>query len=241
MEGPGVKVISERLKFLEGCKITDVFGNTKKIDINDLMNKRILEIKSHGKNLLIKIENIGYLRIHFLMYGSYSINEKKREDKYIRLGFKACNNTIYFYNCSVSIWKDVKVYGQDILDEKYDINKTYEILKDYDGYICDALLDQNIFPGVGNIIKVEALFRSKIHPLSIVRNIPKEKLIELIKEVRNFSIIFYNVRKNNGILKKYLLCYNKKKCYYCGNKLVRKRTGNKNRISYYCEKCQILY
>ena len=32
--------------------------------------------------------------------------------------------------------------------------------------ICDALLDQQIFSGVGNIIKNEVFYRVKIHPRS---------------------------------------------------------------------------
>ena len=30
--------------------------------------------------------------------------------------------------------------------------------------VCDALLDQTVFAGVGNIIKNEVLFRTGVHP-----------------------------------------------------------------------------
>ena len=42
--------------------------------------------------------------------------------------------------------------------------------------VCDALLDQNVFAGVGNIIKNEVLFRIRVHPLSTVGALPAAKL-----------------------------------------------------------------
>ncbi len=49
--------------------------------------------------------------------------------------------------------------------------------------ICDALLDQEIFAGSGNIIKNESLFMARIHPESICYQIPDEQLKELLKDV----------------------------------------------------------
>ncbi|MEM5829896.1 MAG: DNA-formamidopyrimidine glycosylase family protein [Candidatus Aenigmatarchaeota archaeon] len=241
MEGPGVKVISEKLKFLNDCIIEEVGGNSKKIEKEKLVGKKIKNVFSYGKNLLIEIENKRYIKIHFLMYGSYSIDKKTKDDKYIRLYIKTCNRTVYFYNCSVNFLDKIDFKGQDILSETYDYTKALNDLKNYDGYICDALLDQNIFPGIGNIIKVEALFRAKIHPLSLVKNIPDKNLLKLIKEAREFSKIFYTCRQKGERLKKYLLCYGKRICPICGNKITIRRTGVKDRISYYCEECQKLY
>ncbi|BFI73474.1 hypothetical protein YN1_4610 [Nanoarchaeota archaeon] len=81
----------------------------------------------------------------------------------------------------------------------------------------------------------------KYIPESISKNIPEEKLIELLNNVRNFSIEFYNIRKENKRLKDILLCYRKRYCYYCGNKIKINKSGKRNRINFYCEKCQIKY
>lgn len=39
-----------------------------------------------------------------------------------------------------------------------------EVKKQRDRMLCDVLLDQKVLPGVGNIIKNEALFDSGLHP-----------------------------------------------------------------------------
>ena len=41
-----------------------------------------------------------------------------------------------------------------------------------DTLVCDALLDQDLFAGVGNIIKNEVLFRTRVHPESTIGDLP---------------------------------------------------------------------
>ncbi|MGB9824719.1 MAG: DNA-formamidopyrimidine glycosylase family protein [Candidatus Hydrothermia bacterium] len=241
MEGPGVKVISERLKFLEGATITSIVGNSKKVNKDEFPGKTIELVFSHGKNLIIKVEKVGNLRVHFLMYGSFSINKVIKNEKYLRLGIKTTRGDVYFYNCAVDLHKDLPFRGQDILLENYDEEESLQRLKSFRGLICDALLDQDLFPGVGNIIKVEALFRSRIHPESETNRIPEDKLRELIRKTREFSYIFYDFRKKGYSLKENLTIYAKKYCIFCGSHVKRKKTGTKNRISYFCETCQYKY
>jgi formamidopyrimidine-DNA glycosylase len=95
--------------------------------------------------------------------------------------------------------------------------------------------------GVGNIIKNEALFLAKVHPLSIIEKIPENVLRNIILQTRNFSLKFLETRLNNESLKKYLNVYRIKNCKYCNNNIKIKKLGKLNRISFYCEKCQILY
>ncbi len=53
-----------------------------------------------------------------------------------------------------------------------------------DTLVCDALLDQNVFAGVGNIIKNEVLFRIGVHPLSTIGGLPVAKLQAMVREAR---------------------------------------------------------
>lgn len=241
MEGPGVKVIAERLRFLEGKKILDVCGNTKKVDLTLLPGNVIEKVFSHGKNLILKVGDRGFIRIHFLMYGSFSVNKITKSEKQIRFGFKTQDSSIYFYNCAVNFTNNVTFKGQDILDTFYNVEMIANMIKDLKTSIGDLLLDQDLFPGVGNIIRVEGLFRSRVHPASVVKNIPREKIYEIIEKTREFSLIFYEFRKKGYKLKENLVCYGKKQCIYCGGPIIRRKLGERRRIVYYCENCQKLY
>jgi len=148
---------------------------------------------------------------------------------------------VFFYNCSVNTLREYRMKIEDILDENWKADKVLEIIKKDKRAICDVLLDQDILPGVGNIIKVESLFSAKIHPESTTNQIPEEMLLGLLKEVREFSLLFYKVRKENGRLRNYMKVYGFKTCKICESKIARKRTGLAKRISYFCPKCQIRY
>ena len=92
-EGPSIILVKEAVEKFAGKKIIAVSGNSK-IDQRILLNKKIIEFKSWGKHFLICFKGFT-LRVHFLMFGSYSINEKK-PDRPIRLNLtKRGNKFIY--------------------------------------------------------------------------------------------------------------------------------------------------
>lgn len=53
----------------------------------------------------------------------------------------------------------------DVCSQKFSAARAEEVVKAEGGrMLCDVLLDQAVLPGVGNIIKNEALFDSGLHP-----------------------------------------------------------------------------
>lgn len=240
MEGPGVYLIKEKLKFLKGKIPISVSGNTKE-NKEIIVGKKILDVKSLGKKLIFEFDSF-YLIIHFLMYGSFRINEK-RKDKKERISIKFKDAEINFYNTSVKIVKkDEFIYDTkiDIMSKDFDKIKAKEKIKNSEKFICDILLDQNIFAGVGNIIKNEALFRAGIHPLSIGKNIEEKFIDKLIDNILSFSYDFYTLRKMGKLLKNNLLIYGKKFCSICQAKVKVKYMGERKRKTYFCENCQKL-
>jgi endonuclease-8 len=125
------------------------------------------------------------------------------------------------------------------MSPKWDSDRAFEAISSKPGAeIADLLLDQNIFAGVGNIIKNEVLWRVRIHPATQVKNIPPSELKELIAETKKFSLLFYKWRKA-FVLRKHLDIYQKSICPRCGAKVKREKTGKRNRISHFCPVCQI--
>ncbi len=241
MEGPSVKALAEKLnEIFKGEVIKKAWGRTRNINFEELLNKEIEKIYSHGKNLLIKIKGLGFIKIHFLMYGSYSINKITKDEKRIRLSIET-NNKVYFYNCSVKFVKYFRANAKDILAKDWNPEKVLARLKKRKGYVCDILLDQSILPGVGNIIKNEALFAARIHPASKIEKIKEEKLRFMLGWMRDFCKIFYKARKDGLNLFSFTMIYGRKNCLFCGTKIKVKRLGSLRRISYFCPRCQRLY
>jgi endonuclease-8 len=105
---------------------------------------------------------------------------------------------------------------------------------------CDALLDQDIFSGVGNIIKNEVLFRIRLHPLSTMGALPPAKLRALVEQARAYSFDFLAWKKE-FTLKKHWLAHNQKVCPRCHIPFHKANLGRSNRRSFWCERCQKRY
>ena len=240
-EGPSIVILKEALLKFKGKKIIDVHGNSK-IDQTRLLNRQVIDFKSWGKHLLICFEDFT-LKIHLLMFGSFRIDEER--DLPPRLALHFSNGFVNFYSCSVKILEGyvdtLYDFTSDVMNDEWDEQKAYSKLTLLpDTLACDALLEQEIFAGVGNIIKNEVLFRIKVHPESTIGNIPDDKLWQMIAEARNYSFDFFEWRKE-FVLKKHYLIYTKKTCPVCEGKVTRKNTGVKNRRSFFCENCQVKY
>lgn len=240
-EGPSIVILKEEVQQFAGQKIIDVSG-TSSIDILRLKNKTILEFKSWGKHFLICFDGFT-VKIHMLMFGTYRINDTKETTA--RLSMVFANGEINFYTCSIKILEgDINLYynwEEDVMNENWDPKKAKKSLdKIPEKMICDALLEQNIFSGVGNIIKNEILYRCKVHPESLVGKIPSEDIQKLIDESVIYSFQFLDWKKKNE-LKKHWLAHTKKVCVRCNLPLQKKYTGVKKRRSFFCTNCQELY
>lgn len=240
MEGPSLIILKEEIEAFKGKEIIDVSGNTK-IEKKIFKNKKVKDFKSWGKHFLICLDDF-FIKIHFLMFGSYRVNEKK-EDRVPRLSLVFNNGEINFYTCSVQIIEqdpdEIYDWDVDVMSDSWDDKKAIKTLKGMkDVMVCDALLDQNIFAGVGNIIKNEVLYRIKLHPESLIGNLKPKQLKDLVAEARNYSFDFYEWKKIYQ-LRKHWLIYKKRKCRRCEIPVVTNHTGKGKRYSYYCENCQV--
>jgi endonuclease-8 len=240
-EGPSILLVREALQPFVGKKILTATGNSK-IEKSFLVNQKIREVKSWGKHLLICFDDFT-LRIHFLMFGTYLINERKSTPIRLSLCFK--KGEINFYTCSVRLIQEplheIYDFSADVLSDSWSPRKAgLKLNKIPDKNVCDVLLDQEIFAGVGNIIKNEVLFRIRVHPESLVGKLPPKIKSALIREARKYSFDFLKW-KREYVLKKHWLIYTKKTCPRDHLPVIRKHLGETKRRTFFCEKCQILY
>jgi len=240
-EGPSIVILKEAVQSFKGKKIIKVGGNTK-IEMPVLEGQRVIDFKSWGKHFLICFRKFT-IRIHFMLFGSYRINEEKETPPRLALQFE--NGFLNFYACSVKLITEppdeVYDWSADVLSDTWDPGKARKKLKAMpDLLVCDALLEQNIFAGVGNIIKNEVLFRIRVHPRSKTGKLPAKQLNLLIKEAVNYSYDFLEWKKAY-VLKKHWLAHTKKICPRCNIPLIKEHLGKTNRRSFFCNNCQLLY
>ena len=242
-EGPTILLMKEDLQKFAGKKVIDVFGDAN-FEKEPLKGETLRRIQTFGKQTYLIFDEFA-IRIHLLMFGSYIVDEHLQSEKNLRLGLKFKTGGMYFYTCNVKL-VDLEFLSKidweaDVMSDDWNTKKAEEKLESNpEMMVCDALMDQDIFSGVGNIIKNEVLFRIEIQPESLLGNLPPKKVKELIAEARNYSFDFLQW-KSQSVLKKHWQVYSKKTCPICGQKLIQKNTGLGKRSSFYCEKDQKLY
>ncbi|HYW57925.1 MAG TPA: DNA-formamidopyrimidine glycosylase family protein [Polaromonas sp.] len=238
-EGPSLVIARELAAGFAGKKVLRVEGNTT-IDKDRLLQQRLIAVRSWGKHLLLEFKGFS-LRIHFLMFGTYRINERKEGPSRLGLGF-ARGQELNFYTCSVRYVEgaldDTYDWAGDVMADSWDAAKARRKLRAMPGtLVCDVLLDQDVFAGVGNIIKNEVLFRIRVHPLSTVGALPVARLRDLVAQAREYSFDFLAWKKAFE-LKKHWLVHTKRKCPNCEGALTKAYLGKTNRRSFFCETCQ---
>lgn len=241
-EGPSIVILKELAVDFIGKEIARTEGNSK-IDQSRLIGQSVKSIRSWGKHFLLEFSGFA-LRIHLLMFGSYLINERKDTGPRLSLQF-ADKSELNFYACSVQYIEGeldgFYDWSGDVMSDRWNPAAARKKLRALpEKLVCDALLDQDIFAGVGNIIKNEVLFRIRVHPLSTIGELPAPKLRALVEQARVYSFEFLEWKKAY-VLKKHWLVHTKRICPRCNIPFVKAYLGKTNRRSFFCERCQKKY
>ena len=240
-EGPSIVILREAAAKFRGKTVRRAVGNSS-LDLTRMEGRRVVALRSWGKHFLIEFSGFS-LRVHMLMFGSYRIDERKPSPPRVSLQFD--NGELNIYASSVK-------YIEGTLDETYDwrtdvMNDAWDprlarrrLKQQPDTLICDALLDQELFAGVGNIIKNEVLFRQRVHPESTVGALPPRVLGRVIADARAYSFLFLEWKRAFE-LKKHWQIHTKRTCPTCGGPVSKTYPGKSRRRTFFCPNCQIRY
>jgi endonuclease-8 len=241
-EGPSIVIMKEAMQAFEGGIVTAA-GGTAKIDYQRLIGQPVQAFRSWGKHFLIQFPSFA-LRVHLLLFGSYRIDSPREGTPRLSLHFD--RGKLDFYACSVKLLEGsldaAYDWSADLMSAHWDAAAARAKLKSRPALLaCDALLDQNVFAGSGNIIKNEVLYRIRVHPESAIGALPARKLSELIEQARVYSFEFLQW-KREGVLSRHWLAHKQTSCVRCRIPLqYRAALGRSRRRAFFCERCQKRY
>lgn len=244
MEGPSLVIAREDLSPYVNKKITKALGNAKfedKITLENFRGQTLVKVCTWGKHFIL-IFNSFSLRIHFLMFGSYRVDDPKVDrDPRLELRFSP-KGRAYFYSCSIKVLDEdpEKIYdwSTDLMSDLWSAKAVLSKIKKISprAMVCDLLMNQEIFTGLGNIMKNETLYRARLHPETKLSALSSRKMKKLVQEAKVYAADFYRWKKMYQ-LKKHWEIMRKKTCPK-GHKVTRKVTGVLHRLSHFCETCQ---
>jgi endonuclease-8 len=103
-----------------------------------------------------------------------------------------------------------------------------------DREVGDVLLDQRVIAGIGNAIRNEALFASRIDPWRRIRDLEPEEAEDLIRaNQRVMQISFRRGRRPHNVYRA-----DRRVCPSCGGEISVAAQGEGNRATYWCRQCQ---
>lgn len=234
-----------------------------------LQNKKILDIKRRGKNILIELSGDLTLWIHLKMTGHLYFKKKTEpieKHDLVLFDFKSVSNKQNNYHLR---FNDYRRFGRlrlflnsellnqrglkELGPEPLEISKNdfVNLFKQSKRMIKPALLDQSFIAGIGNIYADEALHASKINPKRITSTVSTKKLNELhrhiqrilksaIKNMGSSVDTYAGVNGKPGGFQRYLKAYNNE-----GNpcqfcSTLIIREKIGSRSAHYCPRCQKL-
>ncbi|XP_012373344.1 endonuclease 8-like 2 [Octodon degus] len=190
-----------------------------------------------------------WLQVSFGLFGSIWVNEFSRAKKANKRGdwrdpaprlvlhFDG-GGFLAFYNCQMA-WSPTAVAEpcRDILSEEFHRGQALEALGQPQP-VCYTLLDQRYFSGLGNIIKNEALYRARIHPLSLDSLLGPSCLESLVDHVVEFSADWLRGKFQGQ--RRHTQVYLKEQCP-AGHQVLRDAfgpPGGLQRLTWWCPQCQ---
>lgn len=244
-EGPQVLRRTEWLnRYLRGRKILRCESQREDIAAHTLLHLVINEVSCKGKNIFIELEDGRFLHNHLLMRGKWKKLSGAQlffpADTWLGLdvgSYTVCNigGQRLRLICQKEVEKQLEALGPDAMARPYPANEIRSSLLKSNLPICEALLQQSITAGVGNIAKSEILFTARIAPTRIMADLTDAEVNQLMDAIQS---ILWNSYHQGGrwICRVYRRAG--KPCMECGSSIFSMAIKPSKRATYYCPRCQ---
>ena len=224
-----------------------------------LVGATCLGADSQGKNLFVRFDNGLALRGHLRMYGTWHVYRPGESWRFpenqARLVLEVADAVVVNFNApvielledrAIAYHRPIEALGPDLLAETFDAQEAFRRFRDpvhASRTIGDAIMDQRIMAGVGNIWKHETLFRCRINPWSTVAELDDDAIHEIIDVARNLLLASVHRPNNLGIgrrPKMFVYMRGGQPCLRCHTRLRRARQVEDIRFTAWCPVCQPL-
>ena len=187
-------------RVLKGQTICDAVANgTPNVASDRISGRVVTATEALGKHLLIHLDNGHVIHTHMGMTGSWHVYSSgqawhkpaHRASLVLKCPAAEC---VCFTPKTLEVLSAVGLrrhpflsrLGPDLLGERFDIDEVIKRLRQQpDTSIGQAVMDQRIVSGIGNVYKSELLFLEQLNPFVELREITDEQLRQLFVRSRS--------------------------------------------------------
>lgn len=259
-EGDAVYRFAARIRdAIEGEVITAARsggpGRTPKVD--RLVGATCTSVSTHGKNLIVAFDNGLALRGHLRMYGTWEVYTHgqpwRRHPSQARLVLETRSSVLVNFSApvielheerAIPSLRPIATLGPDLLADDFDPAEACRRFRDpllAGMTIGDAIMDQQVMAGVGNIWKHETLFRTKINPWLRVRELSDAELqaiVDMARDLLRASAGLPGTLTKHGRPASYVYARGGQPCRRCFTRIRSATQGQDVRRTAWCPACQ---
>ncbi len=273
-ELPEVHTISTDLNgAISGFKISDVaiLGGYKVLPdtptfLKHLKGKKINKVDRIAKNIRFHIDTEHFMLIHLAMTGQVLIRDPKhKSDKFVRIIFTLTDGEkeVHVKFCDMRMFGKVallessqidtfkKKYGPEPISDSITPEMFLNQVKSKRTNIKNALLDQSIISGLGNIYATDSLFLAGINPYTPTQDFDSEMAEKLLETSRSQLLegikhrgstlddrMYIDAFGKEGTHQNHFKIYGKLVCPNCQSQVVFSKLNGRG--TYHCPICQPL-
>jgi endonuclease-8 len=216
-----------------------------------LAGRAVERVDTHGKHLFLRFEGGLVLHSHLGMSGAWGVYDGGRRWRrspgraWIVLRCEG-REVVEFDGPLLELLTDGRVrfdqrlsaLGPDVLAAEFDAERFLARLRadDPTRSIGDALLDQTILAGIGNIWKAEGCWEAAIDPWRAVARVSDAEAMAIVSGVR--PRMLRSAQLGPRMIEPRVYRLAGRPCSRCGTRILARGQGDANRTTYWCPGCQ---
>jgi len=239
------------------------------LDRLEVTGRTIDRVSTAGKHLLMHFSGDLVLRTHMRMNGSWHIYRRGEKWQRPRRDMRVVIATEEFEAVGFSIpdaeliaardlrrHDDLRKLGPDLLASTFDGEEALRRLRERgETAISDALLNQRIVAGIGNVYKSEVLFLCRVNPFTAVQALDPAQLESIVETARRLLRVNVSeglapmttytgfrrtTRRDDPTQRLWVYGRARQPCRRCGTPISLSKQGSDARLTYWCGACQKL-
>jgi len=206
-----------------------------------LDGRRLEAVEAVGKNLVLRFEGGVALRSHLRMSGRWTLRprgEPRAGRPWLVLRGRRVEGVLWNGPVLELHTRALARLGPDILAEPPDLDAMLARLRRADGgrWLGEALQDQRLVAGIGNMWMAESLWRAGISPWLRLRDVPEAERRRALETAAGLMRAAVDAGREP---RKRVHGHAGRPCPRCGTRVRSRGQGDANRTVYWCPACQV--
>ncbi len=240
-EGDALHRAARRLQVLVGERLAveAPHPRAQATGVAGRVDGKVLEgVEAVGKNLLLHFEGGLVLRSHLRMSGRWRVEPRGTQrpgTPWLVLRGESQEGVLWNGPVLVLERRRPRPFGPDVLGRELHVDAVVARLRTRDDRpLGEALQDQRLVAGIGNMWMAEALWEVQVSPWVRVGDVPDEVLAAAVGAAR----LLMQAALDSGRPGRRVYRRASRPCRRCGSVVRSHGQGDANRTAYWCPGCQ---